>query len=153
MKLKLILAIPVIAMLGASPAGAAPQGTIQAESAFDVSATVDKLEAFVKDKGFTVFARVDHYAGGKRVGLAIRPTQLLIFGNPKGGTVLMQCSQWVGLDLPLKILVWENEVGKTMMGYNDPAWLAKRHQLDDCGAKVIRKIGGFMQKLTGSVAR
>jgi uncharacterized protein (DUF302 family) len=77
----------------------------------------------------TVFARIDHAAGAAEVGLSLRPTELVIFGNAKGGTPLMQSIQTIGIDLPLKVLVWQDESGSTWISYNDPAWLAKRHGL------------------------
>ncbi len=89
--------------------------------------TMDRLEAAVKAKGMTVFARIDHAAGAKFVGLDLRPTALLIFGNPRGGTPPMQTAQTLGIDLPLKALVWQDEAGLTWISANDPAWLAERH--------------------------
>jgi uncharacterized protein (DUF302 family) len=91
--------------------------------------TMNRLEAEVKAKGMTVFARIDHAAGAAAVGLSLRPTELLIFGNAKGGTPLMQSNQKIGIDLPLKALVWEDASGATWLSYNDPSWLAKRHGL------------------------
>jgi len=93
--------------------------------------TMNRLEAAVKAKGMTVFARIDHSAGAAAVGLSLRPTELLIFGNAKGGTRLMQSTQTIGIDLPLKALVWQDESGSTWLSYNDPSWLAKRHGLGD----------------------
>jgi uncharacterized protein (DUF302 family) len=90
---------------------------------------MNRLEAEVKAKGMTVFARIDHAAGAAAVGLSLRPTELLIFGNAKGGTPLMQSIQTIGIDLPLKALVWQDASGKTWLSYNDPSWLAKRHGL------------------------
>src|SRR5438270_3447093 len=91
--------------------------------------TMDRLEAEVKAKGMTVFARIDHAAGAAQVGLELRPTELLIFGNAKGGTPLMQAKQTIGIDLPLKALVWQDASGSTWLSYNDPRWLAERHGL------------------------
>jgi uncharacterized protein (DUF302 family) len=91
--------------------------------------TMNRLEAEVKAKGMTVFARIDHAAGAADVGLSLRPTELLIFGNAKGGTPLMQSAQTMGIDLPLKALVWQDASGHTWLSYNDPSWLAKRHGL------------------------
>src|ERR1700676_929482 len=87
--------------------------------------TMNRLEAEVKAKGMTVFARIDHAAGAAAVGLSLRPTELLIFGNAKAGTPLMRSVQAIGLDLPLKALVWQDGAGDTWLSYNDPAWLAK----------------------------
>jgi uncharacterized protein (DUF302 family) len=90
---------------------------------------MDRLEAAVKTKDLTVFARIDHAAGAAKVGLSLRPTELLIFGNARGGTPLMQSNQTVGIDLPLKALVWQDASGDTWLSYNDPSWIAKRHGL------------------------
>src|SRR5882724_8260131 len=91
--------------------------------------TMNRLEAEVKAKGMTVFARIDHAAGAAAVGLSLRTTELLIFGNARGGTPLMQSMQTIGIDLPLKALVWQDAAGSTWLSYNDPSWLAKRHGL------------------------
>jgi uncharacterized protein (DUF302 family) len=91
--------------------------------------TINRLEAAVKAKGMTVFSRIDHAAGAAEVGLPLRSTELLIFGNAKAGTPLMQSMQTIGIDLPLKALVWQDEAGNTWLSYNDPRWLAKRHGL------------------------
>jgi uncharacterized protein (DUF302 family) len=91
--------------------------------------TMYKLETEVKSKGLTIFARIDHAAGAADVGLSLRPTELLIFGNAKGGTPLMQVIQTIGIDLPLKALVWQDASGSTYLSYNDPIWLAKRHEV------------------------
>src|SRR5258708_18670658 len=91
--------------------------------------TMNRLETEVKAKGMTVFARIDHAAGAAAVGLSLRPTEVLIFGNAKGGTPLMQSMQTIGIDLPLKALVWQDGSGSTWLSYNDPGWLATRHGL------------------------
>jgi len=91
---------------------------------------MSRLEAAVNAKGMSVFARIDHAAGAASIGTLLRPTQVLIFGNPKGGTPLMQSTQTIAVDLPLRALVWQDASGKTWLSYNDPAWLAKRHALD-----------------------
>jgi uncharacterized protein (DUF302 family) len=98
-------------------------------SSYGPKDTMNRLEAAVKAKGITVFARIDHAAGASAVGLSLRPTEVLIFGNAKAGTPLMQSVQTIGLDLPLKALVWQDISGKTWLSYNDPAWLAKQHGL------------------------
>ena len=88
---------------------------------------MDLLAASVVRHGMTVFARIDHAAAAKEAGMTLAPTEVLIFGNPKGGTPLMQAAQTLGIDLPLKALVWQDGAGKTWIGYNDPRWLARRH--------------------------
>ncbi len=106
-------------------------GLITVESAHEPKDTIDRLEAEVKAKakGLTVFARIDHAAGAAEVGLPLRPTVVLIFGNARGGTPLMQAVQTVGIDLPLRALVWQGAQGKTWLSYNDPSWIAERHGL------------------------
>jgi len=98
-------------------------------SSYGPKDTMNRLEAAVMAKGITVFARIDHAAGASAVGLSLGPTEVLIFGNAKAGTPLMQSVQTIGLDLPLKALVWQDISGKTWLSYNDPAWLAKQHGL------------------------
>ena len=115
----------------------ATDGLITIKSSFGPEDTMKRLEAEVKAKGLTVFAHVDHAAGAGAVGLALRPTDLIIFGNAKGGTPLMQQAQTVGIDLPLKALVWQDEEGKTFLSYNDPAYLARRHGLADQVKPVV----------------
>lgn len=88
---------------------------------------MDRLEAAVRAKGMTVFARIDHAAGAAEAGLSLRPTELLIFGNARGGTPVMQALQTMGIDLPLKALVWQDAAGDTWLSWNEPAWLARRH--------------------------
>ena len=107
----------------------AADGLITLRSSYGPKETMNRLETNVKAKGLTVFARIDHAAGAAEVGLVLRPTELLIFGNAKGGTPLMQAVQTIGIDLPLKALVWQDASGTTWLSYNDPNWLAKRHGL------------------------
>jgi uncharacterized protein (DUF302 family) len=106
-------------------------GLITVSSSFGPEETMKRLEAEVRAKGMTVFARVDHAAGAAEAGLPLRPTDLLIFGAATGGTPLMQAAQTIGIDLPLKALIWQDEEGKTFLSYNDPAYLAHRHGLAD----------------------
>lgn len=108
----------------------AADGLITIRSSFGPKDTMNRLEAAVKARGMTVFAHIDHAAGATEAGLSLRSTELLIFGNAKGGTPLMQSNQTVGIDLPLKALVWQDASGTTWLSYNDPSWLAGRHGLD-----------------------
>lgn len=112
---------------------------------------MDNLEGIVKKKGFTVFARVDHAAGASKVGETLRPTQLLIFGNPKVGTALLTSNQSVGLDLPIKVLVWEDGEGTVWLAYNDPAYIAARHGIEDKDA-VVSKMTGALKGITDAAA-
>jgi uncharacterized protein (DUF302 family) len=107
----------------------AADGLVTLRSSFGSKATLDRLEAKVMAKGLAVFARIDHATGAKEAGLPLRPTEALIFGNAKGGTPLMQLAQTIGIDLPLRALVWQDQAGNTCLSYNDPSWLAKRHGL------------------------
>jgi uncharacterized protein (DUF302 family) len=127
----------------------AAEGLITVPSPFGPKQTMDRLENEIKAKGLTIFARVDHAAGAAEVGLTLRPTELLIFGNAKGGTPLMQANQTVGIDLPLKALVWQDGSGKTLVSYNDPRWLAERHAL---GTEVNPAVNA-MVALLGAVAK
>jgi uncharacterized protein (DUF302 family) len=112
-------------MIGANIMAA--DGLTTLKSSHGPKETMDRLVAELHAKGLTIFARVDHAAGAKDAGLALRPTELVIFGNAKGGTPLMQTNQAIGIDLPLKALVWQDASGDIWLSYNDPAWLAQRH--------------------------
>ena len=105
------------------------QGLITVESHFGPKETMERLEADLKAQGMTIFARIDHSQLAAGAGMTLLPTVLIIFGNPRGGTPLMQANQTIGIDLPLKALVWQDATGKTWLSYNDPAWLARRHQI------------------------
>jgi uncharacterized protein (DUF302 family) len=105
--------------------------------------TMNRLETAVTAKGLTVFARIDHAEGASAVGLSLRPTEVLIFGNAKGGTPLMQAVQTVGIDLPLKALVWQDAAGETWLSWNDPAWLAARHGVSGAEA-VVGKLSAVL---------
>ena len=118
----------------------AAQGLTTVPSSYGPKDTMDRLEAEVKAKGMTVFARIDHAAGATAAGLPLRPTEVLIFGNAKAGTPLMQSVQTIGIDLPLKALVWQNASGDTWLSYNDPAWLAQRHRLNGETQAVVGMI-------------
>jgi uncharacterized protein (DUF302 family) len=107
-----------------------PPGVIVLASYYPVARTVDRLESLLKEKGILVFARIDFSGDAARAGLEMRPEQLLIFGNPKGGTPLMQAMPTVGLDLPLKALVWEDSEGRTWLAYNDPKYIVQRHAVE-----------------------
>jgi uncharacterized protein (DUF302 family) len=107
----------------------AADGLTTLRSSYGPKDTIERLEAEVKARGMTVFARIDHAAGAAAVGLTLRPTEVVIFGNANGGTPLMQSTQTVGIDLPLKALVWQDAAGSTWLSYNDPSWLAQRHGL------------------------
>jgi uncharacterized protein (DUF302 family) len=105
----------------------AAEGLITIQSHYDPKETMQRLEVAVKAKGFSVFAHIDHSAQAAQVNLSLSPADLLIFGNPKGGTPLMRSDQTIGIDLPLKALVWQDEKGATWLSYNDPGWIVQRH--------------------------
>jgi uncharacterized protein (DUF302 family) len=122
------------------------------ESHFGPKETLDRLEADVKAKGLTVFARIDHAAGATAVGLSLLPTAVLIFGNAKGGTPLMQSNQLIGIELPLKVLVWQDTSGKTWLSYVDPADLAKRYGLPAETSTAVSNLAGALRSLTAKAA-
>ncbi len=122
-------------------------GLITLPSTHGAKETMDRLAAEVKAKGLTVFARIDHAAGAKDVGMALRPTELLIFGNARGGTPLMQANQTIGIDLPLKALVWEDAGGKVWLSYNEPSWLAQRHGEGSAVTKVTDQLAAALAAL------
>jgi uncharacterized protein (DUF302 family) len=123
----------IVLSANVSIAGAA-DGLVAINSPYSAKATMDKLETLVKQRGLNVFARIDHAAGAAKAGKSLRPTEVLIFGNPQGGTPFMECAQTVGIDLPLKALVWEDASGQVWLGYNDPAFIARRHAVAQCPA-------------------
>ena len=121
-------------------------------SRFGPQDTMDRLEAAVKAKGMTVFARIDHAAGAAEAGLPLWPTAVLIFGNAKAGTPLMQSVQTVGIDLPLKALVWQDATDNTWISYNDPAWLAKRHGLSHEVEAPVKAMTAMLSAVTRAAA-
>ena len=132
----------------------AADGLTTLPSSFQPKETMDRLEAGIKAKGMTVFARIDHAAGAAEAGLSLRPTELLIFGNAKAGTPLMQQVQTIGIDLPLKALVWQDASGTTWVSYNNPAWAAHRHGLDEVANVTVNAMSqalhAIASKATGS---
>jgi uncharacterized protein (DUF302 family) len=120
----------------------AADGLITMPSSHGTKETIDRLETELAAKGMAIFARIDHSAAAAQVGLPLRPTELLIVGNgnAKAGTPLMQVSQKVGIDSPLKAIVWEDSQGKTWLSYNDPRWLAKRHELGPDMNQIIESM-------------
>jgi uncharacterized protein (DUF302 family) len=122
-------------------------GLITIRSSFGPEETMKRFEAEVKAKGMTVFAHIDHAAAATAAGLQLRPTDLLIFGAAKGGTPLMQSMQTIGIDLPLKALVWQDEAGVTFLSYNDPAYLTHRHGLGDSAKPVVDGMSGALRAI------
>lgn len=136
-----------LATTSAVAEGLVTEGLVTKQSAHGVKETIDRLESIVKDKGLTVFVRVDHSAGAATAGMELRPTELLVFGNPKTGTPLMQSSQRVGIDLPLKALAWEDAEGTVWLTYNDPSYVALRHGVTDRD-ELVAKIQSALNQLT-----
>jgi uncharacterized protein (DUF302 family) len=127
-------------------------GLVSLRSSSGPKDTTARLDAEVKARGMTIFARIDHAAGAAEVGLSLRPTELLIFGNARGGTPLMQSIQTVGIDLPLKALVWQDETGDTWVSYNDPVWLARRHGLDSGAVAAISAMAAALDAIAKAAA-
>ncbi|MGN1285237.1 MAG: DUF302 domain-containing protein [Bradyrhizobium sp.] len=124
-------------------------GLISLSSNVGPRETADRLKAELQASGLTLFAQIDHAAGAASAGLALRPTELFVFGNAKGGTPLMQAAQTIGIDLPLKALVWQDDAGDCWLSYNDPAWLAERHG----AAETTRQVTANMSTLLGTIAK
>jgi uncharacterized protein (DUF302 family) len=122
----------------------AADGLITIKSRFGPEETMNRFEGEVRSRGMTVFAHIDHSAGATAAGLALRPTELLIFGNAKAGTPLMQSTQEFGIDLPLKALVWQDASGVAWLSYNDPAFLARRHGLDGTDNPTVKAMAAAL---------
>ncbi|WP_319783801.1 DUF302 domain-containing protein [Oceanisphaera sp. IT1-181] len=147
MKTTLFTAFLTLLVATSSLAG---EGMINIESAFGVTETADRLEATLKEKGMTVFNRINHAQGAEKVDIKLRGTELIIFGNPKVGSPLMQCQQSVALDLPQKMLVWQDASSKVWLSYNDPSYLVQRHEINGCEqeiATVAKALAGISHRV------
>lgn len=143
----LLLSLP-----GIGTAQEAPEGVITVDSPHSVQDTVDRLRSTMQERGLTIVATVNHTQNAAGVDMELRPTQLIIFGNPQAGTPLMQASQTIGIDLPQKMLVWEDEAGQVHVSYNDPQYLADRHNLtgvDDALGQISDALAGLATAATG----
>jgi uncharacterized protein (DUF302 family) len=127
------------------------EGLTTVPSHFAPKETMDRVETEIGERGMNVFARIDHAAGAAEAGLTLRPTELIIFGNARGGTPLMQSVQTVGIDLPLKLLVWEDAAGKTWISYNEPAWIAQRHHVSDA-QPIVNKMADLLSAILRKAA-
>jgi uncharacterized protein (DUF302 family) len=127
------------------------EGLTTIASNFGPKETMDRLETGIRTKGIEVFARIDHAAGAAEVGLNLRPTKLIIFGNARGGTPLMQSAQTTGIDLPLKALVWEDAAGKTWISYNEPRWIVQRHGIANAEA-IVTKMAEQLSAISNAAA-
>jgi len=138
-----------IVFLGAAFFSDAKQDLVSYHSPYTVQETANRFEAIAKSKGITIFARIDHQKNAAGINLALRPTQLIIFGNPKIGTPLMLCAQDVAIDLPQKILIKEDESSNVWLSYNNPAYLKHRHNINGCDG-VLTKVTAVLKKLASA---
>jgi uncharacterized protein (DUF302 family) len=129
------------------------EGLTTIPSTFSPKETMDRFESEIRAQNMQVFARIDHAAGAAEVGLTLAPTELIIFGNARGGTPLMQSVQTVGIDLPLKALVWRDKAGRTWLSYNEPGWIAQRHGVANAQPvvdKMAALLSAMSKKASGS---
>ncbi|WP_050907262.1 DUF302 domain-containing protein [Vibrio harveyi] len=147
---KVITAGLVVAL--ASFSTLAEESVIRVASQHSVQDTANKFVQIAQGKGLNVFARVNHQENAAKVDMTLRPTEVIVFGNPKVGTPLMQCAQEVAIDLPQKVLVYEDVEGKTWLAYNNPMYLKERHGIEECD-EVLTKVSGVLSKLTGAAAK
>ena len=147
----LALSAIVILVACTKPSDLTIESTITIASDFTAEQTANRFEDIVAKKGLTVFNRIDHAENAASVDLELRPTQLIIFGNPKVGTPLMQCAQLVALDLPQKALFWEDQAGKSWLSYNNPQYIKSRHNIQGCD-QVIAKITTVLDNLSKAAA-
>jgi uncharacterized protein (DUF302 family) len=139
-------------LIASSPFVSAEKGMISYKSTYSVDETVEKLEKILKEKGMTIFAIVEHSEGAKQVGITLPPTQVVIFGNPKVGSLLMQCARSTAIDLPQKALIYEDSDGTTRLAFNDPKYLNSRHGLSQC-QKPIEKISAALANIAETLIR
>ena len=147
--MKIIFAL--LATLSMAFPAIAADGMISIQSAFPVEITADRFENILNQKGMTVFSRIKHSESAQKIGIDLRKTELVIFGNPKVGSPLMQCQQTVAIDLPQKALIWEDDKGSTWISYNDPSYLVQRHNIPGCN-EIISKIENALATLTKAAA-
>lgn len=122
-------------------------GLVTLSSAYSFAETIGRFEAGLEARKIKIFAKIDHALGAAEVGMSLPPTVLLIFGNPRAGTPLMQADQRAGLDLPLKALIWQDAQGAVWLAYNNPAWIAARHQLDAGAAQAVAALSAVLSAL------
>ena len=149
-KMKKYILAGLINLFFVTPAITA-DGVINIESNHSVAETADRLEGILKEKGMKIFNRIKHSEGAKSVGVQLNPTELVIFGNPKVGAPLIQCQQTVGLDLPQKALIWQDDGGKVWITYNDPGYLQNRHSISGCD-EVLSKVEKALAGITNAAA-
>ena len=152
MNIKQCVVLPLLTILLMTGVAQAADGLIEVKSAHSAKDTLTRFETIAKERGLIIFARIDHAAGAQKIGKTLRPTELLIFGNPQGGAPLMECAQTAGIDLPLKALAWEDASGQVWLGYNDPQYLATRHGAKECGP-VVANLRKALDGLAGVAAK
>lgn len=130
----------------------ATESLISVASTHSVKETADKFASIVEKKGLTLFARIDHQKNATGINLDLRETEVIIFGNPKVGTPLMQCTQQVAIDLPQKVLIWKDADNKVWLSYNNPEYIKQRHNIEGCD-KVLAKISNVLSALTNAAAK
>ena len=135
----------------ASDSSVGMEGRTTIPSRFDPQETMNRLETELRAQGMNIFARIDHAAGAREAQLELRPTEVIIFGNARGGTPLMQLDQTVGIDLPLRALVWQDSANKTWISYNEPSWIAQRHGLADAQL-VVNKMADLLSAISSKAA-
>ena len=137
---RLAALIAAATLAGCASVADTGNGLVAVKSPFSAAETATRLEAQIKQRNLAVVARVDHSAAAQRINQTLRPTEVFIFGNPQAGTPLMLCAQAVGIDLPMKALVWVDAQQQVWLGYNDPVWIVRRHGGGDCpAAENVRK--------------
>ncbi len=149
--MKTLRSLTAIAITCLGTSALAADGLVAVKSPHNAKATMDRLEAQVKKRGLNVFLRLDHAAGAAKIGKTLRATELLVFGNPQGGTPFMECAQSVGIDLPLKALAWQDASGQVWLGYNDPQFLAARHAAGSCA--VVPNLRKALDGIAAEVVR
>lgn len=135
----------------AIPAQAA-DGMVNVQSSFNVKETADRMVSILNEKGMTVFNRIKHSRSASKVGIELRDTELIIFGNPKAGSPLMKCQQSVAIDLPQKALIWKDDEDKVWISYNNPRYLEKRHVIVGCEA-VLKKLEKALAGIVKSASK
>ncbi len=129
----------------------ADNGIVTVISNYNIATTADRLEHSLVAKGMTVFTRLNHAEAAAKIGKELRPTELVIFGNPKVGSLLMQCQQSIAIDLPQKALIWEDKKGQVWLSYNEPEYLAMRHEIKGCDEalqKITNALSNFAKAAT-----
>jgi len=149
---KLLLIVALTGLFASSAMADEVDGLIKMKSMHSVTVTIDRLANIVKKKGITVALRWNHSAKANKLGIKMRPTELLIFGNPKLGSHIMTSEQTAAIDMPLKAIAWKDANGQVWLGYNDPAYIARRHHItnrDEVVAKISKALASMTAKAAG----